>query len=269
MSTVDVEELNKRITIVSLGERIDSTSAYEFVKEQYQATQYRDAFHLVLTLPSQLIAEAWLFDYGILVTWDISEADRLILCESLAAHVINPYDRPLIDRYRYNVQSGDAFKVYNDCLTLPNDEALTRLALSHAFAQSAKLDEFEFKAQTVINENAYISKELASTGRVPLGRKALAKLRGVLFDTSSDIALHFNLLDTPEFFWDYPRLEDLYLSMARYLDINARLSVLNKKLETIQNLLDMLASEQNHKHSAFLEWVIIILIAIDIVIYFF
>ena len=34
----------------------------------------------------------------------------------------------------------------------------------------------------------------------PLNRKELAKLRGRLFATSSDIILHFNLLDTPEFF---------------------------------------------------------------------
>jgi uncharacterized Rmd1/YagE family protein len=44
---------------------------------------------------------------------------------------------------------------------------------------------------------------------------------------------------------------------------------MNKKLETIHGMLDMLAAEQYHKHSSFLEWVIIVLIAVDIVVYFF
>jgi uncharacterized Rmd1/YagE family protein len=126
---------------------------------------------------------------------------------------------------------------------------------------------FEDKAKAVIQHNSYISKQLAATGKIPLTRRKLAKLRGVLFDTSSDISVHFNLLDTPEFFWHYPELEDYYLHLSKYLDLQLRINILNKKLATIHELLDMLATAQHHKHSAFLEG-IIILIAIDIVIYF-
>lgn len=55
----------------------------------------------------------------------------------------------------------------------------------------------------------------------------------------------------------------------KYLDLRPRMDIINKKLETIHDLLDMMAQEQYHKHSAFLEWVIIILIAADIVVYLF
>ena len=90
-----------------------------------------------------------------------------------------------------------------------------------------------------------------------------------LFCTTSDIILHFNLLDTPEFFWDYPEYEPIYQLGSKYLELAPRLEILNQKLDTIQTLLDMLSQEQNHKHSAFLEWIIIVLIAVDILIYFF
>lgn len=90
-----------------------------------------------------------------------------------------------------------------------------------------------------------------------------------MFATSSDITLNFNLLDTPEFFWDYPELENYYQGLVKYLDLRPRMDIINKKLETIHDLLDMMAQEQYHKHSAFLEWVIIILIAADIVVYLF
>jgi uncharacterized Rmd1/YagE family protein len=57
--------------------------------------------------------------------------------------------------------------------------------------------------------------------------------------------------------------------LAKYLDLQQRIEILGKKLATLQNMLDMLAEEQHHKHAAFLEWIIIILIAVDIAIYFF
>ncbi|MBD3798119.1 MAG: RMD1 family protein, partial [Campylobacterales bacterium] len=36
-------------------------------------------------------------------------------------------------------------------------------------------------------------------------------------------------------------------------------------VEVVQELLDVLSNEQNHKYSSFLEWIIIILIFIEIV----
>ena len=44
--------------------------------------------------------------------------------------------------------------------------------------------------------------------------------------------------------------------------------MLENRLEVIQELLEMMADEQKHRHSSLLEWIIIILIAIEIVLFF-
>ena len=82
----------------------------------------------------------------------------------------------------------------------------------------------------------------------------------------SDIHLHFDLLDTPEFFWEYPELQDLYHSITNYLEIEQRTRLLTGKLDIIQQLLNMLAEEQNHKHSSILEWIIIPLLLIVVML---
>lgn len=253
----------KRITIAMLGERLNSETADALLIEKMGAVRYRDAYHI-----KKHQGDVWLFEYGILVGWNLPEDDRRQLCFELEAILDTPVNRPLIEQYSYTIEPDRSFTILHDLLVLPESDLLSQLACSHAFAQSAKLVFFEDKAQQLIQKNAYISKDLARTGRVALTRRQLAKLRGELFDTSSDITLHFSLLDTPEFFWDYPELEADYLRLAKYLDLSPRIEIMNRKLATIQGLLGMLASEQYHKHSAFLEWVIIILIAIDIIIYF-
>ena len=250
------------ISISLLGEKL-SEEKEALLVSQLGCVRYRDAYRFRFE-----DGDAWLFDYGVLVCWNVSEDERMNIYRSLESIIISSDGLPLLEQYRYEIKLSEGLRIHNDCLLIPNDSELNCLALSHAFAQSAKLNFFEEKAQAVIQKNSHISKQLALSGKVPLSRLELAKLRGVLFDTSSDITLHFNLLDTPEFFWDYPELESYYQALAKYLDLNPRIEILNKKLNTIQGLLDMLAAEQYHKHSAFLEWVIIWLIAVDIIIYF-
>ena len=92
----------------------------------------------------------------------------------------------------------------------------------------------------------------------------MAKIRGQLFLTKSDIILNYDLLDIPEFFWEHPEYQGIYSMAANYLEIKQRTDVLSKKLETIHELLEMLADEQKHLHSSVLEWIIIWLIAVEI-----
>lgn len=261
---VEMNKKLKRITIALLGKQLNLDMCEQHLVLDMGAVRYRDAYYI-----KKPVGEIWLFEYGVLVGWDLEEHDRQQFCYEINSIIEGVESRPVLEQYAYSIDIARPFNIHHDSLDIPNDEPLTRLGLSHAFAQSAKLSFFEEKALQLIQENAFISKQLAETGKVSLNRRDLAKLRGVLFDTSSDITLHFNLLDTPEFFWDYPELEADYLRVAKYLDLQPRIEIMNKKLETIQRLLDMLAEQQYHKHSAFLEWIIIILIAVDIVIYFF
>ncbi|VUD68744.1 hypothetical protein TDB9533_04103 [Thalassocella blandensis] len=255
---------SQRINVALLGRALDSEKCDEYLVSQHGAVKYRDAY--LLSLPQ---GEAWLFEYAVLVCWGVKEDDRRQLVEMIKPIILDPLSVHFIEQFSYHIEEGQAFKIHNDVVSLPAVNQLTLLALSHAFAQSSKLVFFEEQAENVIRENTYLSKELARSGSIPLSRRKLARLRGQLFDTSSDISLHFNLLDTPEFFWNYPDQEEFYIHLSKYLDLQPRIDILNHKLETIHSLLDMLANEQHHKHSAFLEWIIIILIAIDILIYFF
>lgn len=251
------------ITIMLLGDRISPEGLTSLLDEHPKSRRFRDA-----CLFQETEGQLWLFNYGVLVSWGVSDRTRLALVERISAHVIDPVSRPLIEQYRYQITSEAAVRVHHDLLILPDETPLRLLGLSHAFAQSAKLIFFEDRALEVIQRNAYISKELAQTGKVSLKRRQLSRLRGELFDTSSDISLNYNLLDTPEFFWDYPELEHDYRQLAKYLDLSPRIDILNRKISTIHELLDMLVSEEYHKHSSFLEWIIILLIAVDIMIYF-
>lgn len=255
---------NKSVEVIDFADHINLKSAQKQFATRYIAEQYRDALHI--EMPK---GQMFIFDYGVVVAWGVNPDKAAQYINELKDLASKLHDDQ-VDTYEFTKVDEQAEQALasNDTLYLPNFQTNTLLALSHAFAQSAKLQHYEEIAEKTIVSNQYLIDMLAKSGKIALNRKQLAKLRGQLFQTKTDIVLHYNLLDTPEFFWGFPALEHYYLSLGKYLELSQRIEILNLKLETIQDLFDMLAAEQNHKHSSFLEWIIIILIAIEIVIFF-
>ena len=254
--------VDNRIESLVLGRQFRLPDTQVYLLDNFKGSRHRDVIYVDFNH-----GECWLFDYGVLVFWGVDEDTKQGFMRKIRDFVSQPLDKAEFEEFRF-VLNADKLNIGSDCLHLEDDQELSRLAASHAFAQSAKLSGFESVVIGVIEDNEYIPRGLAKTGRIPLSRKQLAKLRGALFSARSDIVLNFNLLDTPEFFWEHPELEGIYNQVSRYLDLTPRVASLNMKLDTVYELFQMLADEQNHKHSAVLEWIIIILIALDIVIYF-
>lgn len=204
------------------------------------------------------------FSYGVVVHWNVNLDDRRTLHDILLDYATTPYAEPQEDNFSYEVGSKqDRFQ--HDHIELQSGDFMELLALSHAMAQSIKLAAFEGQAIDTIQATAHLPQALAREGVIKLDRKEMAKIRGQLFLTKSDIILNYDLLDIPEFFWEHPEYQNIYSMAANYLEISQRTEVLSKKLETMHELLDMLADEQKHQHSSTLEWIIIWLIAVEIV----
>lgn len=204
------------------------------------------------------------FAYGVVAHWNVNLDDRHNLREILLDYAIKADAEPQEDNFSYEVGcEQDRFQ--HDHIELQSDDFKVLLALSHAMAQSIKLAAFEGQAIDTIRATHHLPQALAREGVIKLNRKAMAKIRGQLFLTKSDIILKYDLLDIPEFFWEHPEYQHIYSMAANYLEILPRTDVLSKKLETIHELLEMLADEQKHQHSSALEWIIIWLIAVEIV----
>ena len=204
------------------------------------------------------------FAYGVVVHWNVNLDDRRTLQEVLLDFAVKPDAEPQEDNFSYELDC-ETVRFQYDHIELQSVDYKVLLALSHAMAQSIKLAAFEGHAIDTIRTTSHLPESLAREGAIKLNRKAMAKIRGQLFLTKSDIILNYDLLDTPEFFWEHPEYQNYYSMAANYLEIQPRTDVLSKKLETIHELLQMLDDEQKHQHSAALEWIIIWLIMVEIV----
>ncbi len=248
------------IRALCIAERFQFNALYEHISRQTYAARIRN----VITLHPEENVRAFLFDYGVCVLFDYDYETEKRLIDQLLKFAVNPLENYVEEDLAFQISESEGVRIRNDLIDVDDLTELTCLALSHALAQSTKLAFFEASIEDTIKKTKYIPETLAKKGTIALSRKKLAQERGRVYLEKSHIILQYNLLDTPEFIWEYPELEHYYLALSRYLEIAPRATVLKSRLEVIQELLEMMADEQKHSHSSMLEWIIIILIAIEI-----
>ncbi len=216
------------------------------------------------------VIDIFYFPFGCTIIWGATEAEEKLIIEGIADGVESErLDNPSSDfiYFSYNNESGKTFidEEKNEII-LHDYSSLIKLSISHALAQSVKLNTLEMSVSQLLEKTTPIQQELAMTGSVSLSKKEISKQIGMMFSERYSINLHSDILDVPEFFWRRPSYEPLYLMAAEFQDIQIRQNILNHRLDMVHELYSILSNELNYKHSTRLEIIIIILITIEVVL---
>lgn len=238
----------------------DIKPLFNTLKARFKTSLIRDVVHVKF---SEQI-DVFYFPFGATICWGVSYEKSQPYLDEVQQFENQPVKEIEQDQFTYSF--GDEYVFDRDKLTLPDNDILTKIAVSHGFAQSVKLGVFEDTISDSFEKTRHIPKDLSTKGKIPLSRREIRMKMGEIFIDRSSINLHTDVLNTPEFFWEHPKLEPIYLDVANELDIETRGQVLNQRLDVLRELFEMLGNELNHQHSSRLEWIIIWLIMIEVFI---
>ncbi|KAG2172740.1 hypothetical protein INT43_000087 [Umbelopsis isabellina] len=217
----------------------------------------------------QFMPEVFFFDYGVVVFWGMSIEEEQKLMQELEPFEEERLETDDVEVEEFHFHYNERYqpRIYNDVITLRHPQNyLVKMTISHAIAQSVKMTLFERLIDDTINETKYIPQVMAESGKVHMSRVAITKKIGQLFIMRINVNLVSNILDTPEIFWSEPALEPLYSAIRGYLEISQRVELLNQRVQVISDLLDMLKDHLNSSHGEQLEWIVIWLIAMEILV---
>lgn len=213
--------------------------------------------------------EVFLYQYGVVVIWGMSLAHEQRFLKEIAkfeAEKLAPDD---VETECFNFYYTHEYqaRIYNDFITLrEKGNYMTKLAISHALAQSVKTSLFESLVDTTIETCKEIPSQIATTGKISLNSREINMQIGELFILRINIHLNGSVLDTPELFWVEPQLEPVYQAVRSYLEMDQRVSLLTERLDVIADLLAVLKDQLSHGHGEKLEWIVIVLIAAEILV---
>ncbi|KAJ3201875.1 hypothetical protein HDU83_006605 [Entophlyctis luteolus] len=211
--------------------------------------------------------EAFFFGNGVFVTWGVPDTGVESLLRIANDVGEEKYDELEVEWFDYVVDTNRKIGIYNDIIIIGSDlpEDQCKLAFSSGLARSAKLASLENLLEQHLDKSKDIPELLQQGKRLPLGRHAILKNIGELFALRGHVNLHSELLDLPDFCWSSSKMEEAFSAISKNLDVGARISIFNKKLDYANELSDVLRNHLHEEHSLKLEWIIIALISIAVV----
>ncbi|KAI5783800.1 YagE family protein [Pyronema domesticum] len=157
---------------------------------------------------------------------------------------------------------------------IPNNEAsntnltLAKIAFSSGLARSTKLAMLERLLDEYLETTSTIPTLLSKGSRLPFTRGFILKKTGELLQFRAQLNLYSELTDSlPDLFWDSRHelgLEGYYEAVGRALDVGVRIRILNEKLTYASGIVEVLRERLSERHSLGLEWMIIVLIAVEV-----
>ncbi|KAF8336575.1 DUF155-domain-containing protein [Cantharellus anzutake] len=212
-------------------------------------------------------AEVFLFEYGTVVCWGMTEAQEKRFLSSIRRFEQERLAPDDVEKEDLNYYYANYSRIYNDVITLRKGSSfMTKLSLSHALAQSVKISLFEQLISNTIEETKDIPEVMSKTGKIHLHHDEIMQQIGQLFILRMDINLVGSVLDSPELFWTYPDLQPLYEAARSYLEIPQRVDLLNTRVGVLHDMLKLLKESVQSKHAERLEQIVIALIAVEIVL---
>ena len=211
------------------------------------------------------------YDYGCVVMWGLSPQEEKAALEELKEFATELYsEEEFIEscdtlEFVFDHKVNPKRPVRFDRMRLRSLKIQEKLALSYAMAQSSKLFVFESKVLNSLEETRDLPRELAEKGMIKCSKRDLNMLIGQLFVEQTEVNLFSNILDTPDFLWEDDEHTPAYSYLRSYLEVDDRVDLLNSRLGVMRELLDVLTSQVENSNSSRLEWIIIFLIAVEIV----
>jgi required for meiotic nuclear division protein 1 len=172
------------------------------------------------------------------------------------------------EHYSLRIESEGELTITNDCAVMPRYDHAFIDIIAFVIAKSVALERIEEQVGKVLDEMEGLI-ALLDQGKLGIPDKRLAKLASKILNFKYRSLAYIMVLDKPDITWDNPEADRLYLTMANLFELRQRYQDIRHKSETLMDINEVFTGLSHARRASRLEWIIIVLIFIEIVIYLF
>ncbi|EZH71538.1 hypothetical protein ATO12_06945 [Aquimarina atlantica] len=205
----------------------------------------------------------YIFKYGVVCFYNINRDEIEQICNEILMYAKNIVMTDISENV--NIVLGKTTnKVSFGTITLREfDVESLRLVMLNT-SQSVALDNYTNISEQILEDTKSHTSYLEENGRLDISGKKLKKYIGRVLNIKNKISENLYIFDSPDITWDDENLNKLNQDLKRIFDLKDRYRSVHDQVEIIKENLELFKDIMFHKESSKLEWIIIILILVEV-----
>lgn len=207
----------------------------------------------------------YLFHFGVMVCINLQHheiMDIILYLKKLVPAINDQTAFIYEDDYSLCIHESGATAIDNDNMSTAEYFAYQSELIATALAKSVALEKNETEVDILLDKVEAVVNSL-NEGDLTVSDKLLAKMRAEILRFKLGAISHLMILDNPDITWDNVQAAELYSRLSLIFELKERFNILQYKTQTLMDIAESFSDLVHAKRSTRLEWIIIILIALE------
>jgi required for meiotic nuclear division protein 1 len=206
----------------------------------------------------------YLLSYGIVIFAGQTDLEKSEFLKFIKDYIEDEVVEKFDDNFDLQTDPSVAVVLKYDSITVSEitDDTIRIVMLN--LGQSVALDYYEKLTFDIFHNSQKITDDLEKTGSFKYSKKDLLKFIGRTINIKNSIIDNLYIFDAPDEVWENEQLERIDKGLKKTFDLKMRYQDIDYKLKIVQDNLKLFTDLLQNRESTRLEWVIIILILIEV-----
>lgn len=206
----------------------------------------------------------YIFQYGMLCCFNMSKDEISKIILDLKAFSKGFIDDKISEEIDVTIEANILKVQFNNIILPEINEEMIRLVMLNA-SQSVALNRFSEITEALLIETNEHTKYLETRGKLDISGNKLKRFIGKVLNIKNKISENLYIFDSPDITWEDEQLNRLNLELKKTFDLKDRYHLIHDRIEIIKENLELFKDIMDHRESSRLEWIIIILILVEVV----
>ncbi|SEA36146.1 RMD1 family protein [Bizionia paragorgiae] len=206
----------------------------------------------------------YIFHYGIISFFNFKAEAIEGALKTIQPFCNHPITHKLHDVIEVFVTPNKMMVTYDNVILPALNDEMIRLVMLN-LSQSVALDRYTQITEDLLIETHAHTSFLEKKGKLDISGHKLKRFIGKTLNIKNKISENLYIFDSPDITWDNEDLNKLNQGLKQVFDLKDRYRLIYDRIEIIKENLELFKDIMDHKESSRLEWIIIILVVIEVI----